>query len=443
MSNTENITEVKLNQDQQDAVEQICEFARGPNLFFRMDGAAGTGKSTTAAFAAQELLSDGIQLALSAPTNKATRNLATFKEKISPTATIPTGTIYSLLGLVLGNNGEVREIETTDQHKMEGVKLCVVDESSMLNMAVMGHIHDFATETNTKIVFMGDPRYQLPPVNEDSSAVERLHRNVNLTKVERHDNQILSLATYLRECIDSNTMPTFKTDRDEHGGVSLMRPKDFRLQIAKAFKSEVYNEYPDAFKAIAWRNKIVDDYNESIREAMYGEEAAIPFEIGERIVAKQPILDLLKFRSEGIESYVATVDEEGTVQAMHTMPHPIFSDVEVYAVTFENSRGNLVTGYLPSRAGSRVVERRLKELSEEARMERRRWPAFWQYKGMFADLAPCHALTTHRSQGSTYRTSFIDLDDLWVNYKRNNTEGLRMIYTAVTRASKSLALKWG
>lgn len=440
MSNVEDIREIKPNQDQQNAIEQMVDFAQGPNMFFRLDGPAGTGKSTCAAFAGKEMLSLGIQIAFAAPTNKATRNLATLKHQVDPNANITTGTMYSLLGLVMGNDGEVRQATSTGLHKMEGVQVCVLDEAYMTNTSLMQEIHSFALDTGTKFIFMGDP-YQLPPVNEDQSPVERLHCNARLSKVERHDNQILKLAIHLRECIDANSLPVIAGDHDEDGGVWLMRTKDFRAMQRRAYSSEVYDQYPDAFKTLAWRNAIVDDYNESIRESMYDGNPADPFEIGERLVCKAPVLDLLRFKAEGLQMFVASTDEEGTVAAVVECPHPVFGEIECWNVVFESSLGKMVSAYMPTKKGARVYRARCEELATQARLDRKRWPAFWQFKELFADLAPCHALTVHRGQGSTYRTTFIDLDDLLVNIGRNRNEGLRMAYTAFTRASKSMFLK--
>jgi ATP-dependent exoDNAse (exonuclease V) alpha subunit len=42
-----------------------------------------------------------------------------------------------------------------------------------------------------------------------------------------------------------------------------------------------------------------------------------------------------------------------------------------------------------------------------------------------------HAITVHRSQGSTYKTSIINVDEI----KRNTKEYNKMMYTALTRAS--------
>lgn len=438
MSNVEDIRKIRLNSDQENVVQMLDEFVKGPDIMFRLDGAAGTGKSTTAAIWAQGAVNNGIQLALAAPTNKATRNLRLFKNKIDRNAKIPTGTIYSLLGLVLGRDGEVREIETTDSHKMEGVQAVLVDEWSMINDALMEKIYSHSLATGTKVIFMGDP-YQLPPVKQERSAVEKLHRNAFLTKVERHDNQILTFATHLRQCIEANVLPTFKTDRDDEGGVSVLKSVDFYRQLKKAFCSDVYTDYPDAFKCLAWRNSIVDSFNESIREAMYNDDPAIPFEIGERIVAKAPVLDVAEFKASGGEEFVATTDEEGTVRSVVTTQHPVFEFIEVYSVVFENEAGAAVCGYMPTHAGQREYQKHKNKLYEKAKTERGHWPRFWQFVGMFADLAPCHALTTHRGQGSTYRTAFVDVNDIMVN--RNREEMLRMLYTAATRPSKSLILK--
>lgn len=439
MSNAEDIREIKLNQDQQDTVQKLDDFVASNQMFFRLDGAAGTGKSTTSAIWAQRATQNGTQLALAAPTNKATRNLASFKKRISPTAKIVTGTAYSLLGLVLGKDGEARQIDSTGQHKMEGVDVLLVDESGMINDALMEKLHEHALETNTKIIFTGDPRYQLPPVKQEESSVCRLHLNAELSKVERHDNQILNFATYLRGCIDNGTKPVFKGDYDENGGVIVLPTKDFYRQIKKAFSSELYDEYPDAFKCVAWRNMMVDEYNDSIRHAMYNDNPATPFEIGERIVAKAPVLDLVEFRESGRESFLASTDEEGTVRSVSAMPHPVYGEIEVYCVVFENELGEGVIAYMPSRDGKRDYERRKSQLAENARADRHKWPAFWSFIGMFADLAPCHAITSHRAQGSTYRTAFVDVVDIMAN--RDEKERLRMLYTAATRPSKTLIMR--
>ena len=438
--NAEDIRNIHLNADQQDAVQQLDDFmADGSQMFFRMDGSAGTGKSTTSAIWAQRQIADGKCIALSAPTNKATRNLRSMKRKISPTANIPVGTTYSLLGLVMGKDGEAREIKSLDKDRLGGVNALIVDERGMINTPLWGRLRDFAIEKQVKVILTGD-RYQLPPVGEEESPTERLHLNVNLTKVERHDNQILTFATYLRDCIDAQRMPQFKGDNDENGGVFLMRGKDFYKQIRKAFSSDTYAANSEAFRVLAWRNATVADYIDSIRDEVYDNNPAEPFEIGERVVAKAPVMDTARWLYEREEAFMATTDEEGEVRSISVADHPVFSEIQCHCVTWTTDDGDTVISYVPTRAGKGAYNRIHSELLETAKSSGgRHWASYWTFKQLFAEMAPSHAMTVHRGQGSTYRTAFVDADDIMVN--RNFSEMLRMFYTAATRPSKSLILK--
>jgi ATP-dependent exoDNAse (exonuclease V) alpha subunit len=47
-------------------------------------------------------------------------------------------------------------------------------------------------------------------------------------------------------------------------------------------------------------------------------------------------------------------------------------------------------------------------------------------------IQPAHAITVHRSQGSTFQDVFLDMPSLLANPRRN--ECLQLIYVAVTRA---------
>lgn len=433
------IRDVKLNEDQLEMVEKLHEFVRSDRKFFRADGAAGTGKSTTVAVWAKEIVDMGYEIALAAPTNKATKNLRSFARKISTTVTIRCGTIFSLLGLVMKPSGEVRELHRSDTDRLGGVDIVVVDEWSMVNDMLMDFIRAHVNSNpGVKFVFMGDP-YQLPPVGQLESAVCQLPVDAFLTKVERHDNQILSLATYLRECIESNSTPRFTGDHDDEGGVYVLRSADYYKQIRKAFSSSAYLEDGEAFKAISWRNVMVDDANETIREAMYGASPKVPFELGERIVAKGPVMDVPEFAAGGLETFCMTTDEEARVMAITIKPHPVFYDIECYDVLLELEQGDPATAYMPTKNGKRAYQRMEIELAAAAKKRSSEWTAFWQFKACFADLAPCHALTVHRSQGSTYRTAFVDAADIMSN--RTKPEMLRMLYTAATRPSKALIIK--
>ena len=66
------------------------------------------------------------------------------------------------------------------------------------------------------------------------------------------------------------------------------------------------------------------------------------------------------------------------------------------------------------------------------------WQTYFQLKDELCDFRPNHALTVHKSQGSTYENVFIDLSDVGKN--KQASEIARLMYVAATRASKKLYL---
>lgn len=443
MNGQPDLLSLKLNIEQGRALESMCDFMEDPDrLFFRVDGPAGTGKSTISALFTRRQTELGRTIALAAPTNKATRNLGSMRARIGlPDANIPIGTIFSLLGLVLGKDGEVRELQSTDRDKLDGVNAIVLDERGMVNDMLWNYLSQFAAERRIKVILTGDP-YQIPPVGQEQSATDRLGLDAMLTKVERHDNQILNLATHIRECIEAGIAPTIKTDHDENGGVYLLRGKDFYKQIRKAFSSEAYHADGYAFKAMAWRNATVESMNESIRDEMYDGNPRMPFEIGERVVAKGPVLDIRSFIEDGFERFEAGTDQEGSVMSIVEAEHPFYRHIPCHHVVWELDDGGLANSYVVHQKGRNAFRDTKEELLQAARSEGgRAWGAFWNFTNMFAEMAPCHALTVHRAQGSTYRTAFVDVDDILAN--RDDKERWRLLYTAATRPSKCLILKRG
>jgi len=61
------------------------------------------------------------------------------------------------------------------------------------------------------------------------------------------------------------------------------------------------------------------------------------------------------------------------------------------------------------------------------------WRAFFEIKRNFHDVRPPYCQTVHKSQGSTYKFSFVDVGDVGRNTKWYETA--RLLYVALTRAS--------
>ena len=137
------------------------------------------------------------------------------------------------------------------------------------------------------------------------------------------------------------------------------------------------------------------------------------------------------------------VDDEGYVlRTRELSTHPMlpkqYNEIPVYEISVSTSTG-IVNAYMPTKEGARIVRKTEDELASKAKKERMYWPHFWGFKESFADLRPSHALTSHRSQGSTYTNVFVDANDILCN--RNSVEALKSLYVSVTRAAKSVVIK--
>lgn len=420
---------IKLNPDQREAVDEGHRFLDGPEPFYLIDGSAGTGKSSSVQTLVRETRA---KVAMTAPTNKATKVLREMADQELEGARVDTSTIYSLLGLRLDSSGEVRTISAWEGgSRASEYDLVVVDEASMVNSSLFGHICRSAQEDGVKYLFMGD-HAQLPPVGEAESEAMKIRYRRGLSKVMRHDNQILALATHLRDCQTTLSNPRIVTDCDENGGVYAINYKKMRQRACEAFTSDSYLANPGSIKVIAWRNATVQMYNELIREAMYGSKVASEskFQVGERVVVCQPIM------VEG--SMEMATDEEGTVEQIDIMPHPIYRHLTCYKLQVEPEYGDTgwVACWVIHESSERAYKQLLGDLSDAAKSRRGSWQAFWDAKEAIHDIRPCHAITAHRSQGSTYESVFVDVGDIMAN--RNKLEALQCAYVACSRPRRIL-----
>ena len=64
------------------------------------------------------------------------------------------------------------------------------------------------------------------------------------------------------------------------------------------------------------------------------------------------------------------------------------------------------------------------------------WIQYYNFLRRYADVSFAYAITAHKSQGSTYNTTFVLEDD--INMNLDVVERNRIKYTAYTRASKKV-----
>jgi hypothetical protein len=415
---------IKLNNEQEKAISDITNFLTAPYVadpFYVLRGPAGTGKTTCLREIASAYSRSAGKLAFTAPTNKAA--------KVIRGLTGQASTIYSLLGLRLSANGEMKELAASEKEVdlscYDGV---AVDEAGMISNKLFQILRHTAAAKGLRFLFLGDP-YQLPPVGEKESPIWRLPQQASLTKVERHDNQVLELVTSIRQAMDQPIMNiAIKSANDGHQGVWKINKGDFK---AKIFADAEAGKFADTntTKVIAWRNVTTMMYNNLIRRGIFGAGAGF-YEIGERIIAASPCI-------VGNEVVLAT-DEEAIVESVIEARHPMspeFESIELKARTEDNRVIRLTVLHPRS---TQVYENAVQSLAHAAKQDGKKWKQFWAMKELFHEIKYAYAITAHRAQGSTYENVYVDYQDILLNRERR--EAFQCLYVACSRPTTKLFL---
>ena len=423
-----------LNPDQESALQAAIAWINDPDAppFHIIKGYAGTGKTFTVKSFVDRLKG---KFVFCAPPNKATKVL---RESFSGTGYKPDcRTIYSLLGLRLEANGEIKELKVkeirADEEPLDlsSFRCVIVDEASMLPLMLLrDHITRAANETGARFLFMGDPA-QLPPVKEPRSPVWGLSDHgiptSELTKVMRHDNQILTLVTRIRQEVDKPSPKiTLAEGNNGEEGVWYTSKAVWLNRIREVAKTGAFHD--GTAKCVAWRNITVDQLNAVVRTT-YFPGAVHPWVDGDRVIFTSPARNL-------DDEPMASTDDEGRVTRVTESYHPYYSDLRTYDVDIELDTGKLVTARVLHPTARKDFDQKVADKAALAKMNGRIWKEFWALKEAFHSLRHAYAITSHRSQGSTYETCFVDASDILVN--PNRQEAFRCLYVACSRPKKQL-----
>lgn len=425
---------IELTQGQKEVLEESIKILETKEVLV-ITGKAGTGKTTLVNFLVRELIQfprhKNKKILCCAPTNKAVKVL---RDKMDKSTNFDFRTVHSALKLRREIHPKTGEISfkpdyTVKNDPLAGASLLIVDEASMLNSELLELVLEGVLAKNIKIVFIGDEG-QLPPVGEETSPV--FHSNfptLELTEIVRQGsgNPIITLSRNL------NLLRSKRDDRRELGGYIF---SNNRLQVIETL---AHVNGTDDLKYLAWTNQDVDSINKAVRERIYTNPAKI--EIGESLVFDIPYGD--HFTNDEIT--VETLEVKENLFEAYNVPNPAYNmdtmkDEPEKLISRERLKYYVINGNVKviHEDSEAIFKEILKQFRILCKSQQISWKKFYEFKETFAAVKYNHALTIHKSQGSSYKQVIININNCMWN--KNIKEREKLLYTAVTRASELVVL---
>ena len=408
----------KLSDQQQFAMTDLT----GTEDFYCLKGYAGTGKTTVITHWIKE--ENPRSVVLTAPTNKATNVLREMARKHP--LDVEVRTIHSLLSLKLKWQQDEQVLVQDDygDDNFGDYQWVVIDECSMLDQEMMAYIRNAQHNAGNKVIYMGDP-CQLPPIADEGESLSFAPpAQSELTTVMRQadGNPILELSKYLRKLILS--------DRPHYPDkiFSFVDDKHILYHPVTQYEDEILQAFHDVsdkdIRHMAWTNKVVNSWNDKIRDKIYGFDREDWTE-GEQIVTTAPVMD------QHESTVMFTTD---TLLKIQREPkETIHKEVPCWILQCRHRRL-----YVPTReAGKAFREEKGKRLAA-AKADKKQWRKFYEFIEAFAQVKPAHSLTVHRSQGSTFDDVYVSFANILSN--PNRKESLQCLYVACTRPRNRLFL---
>jgi len=478
------------NRHQTEAIDRLKDWWNSTSQYFVLAGRGGTGKTTTIN---QAILQMGVpkgKVRFALPTHKA-------KKVIQAAATdfdkSQFSTLASLLGLRpqmdrAGVQKFIQDPELRDDRirelERDGVSLIVVDEASMVSDSLVEDLLNTANQLGIKIVFMGD-NIQLPPVVERQANPKELtitpifgammgfgntlglevnesnSAKLTLRMRQKGESPILRITDIISDAIEY----LYANHRTYDGRVSSpaihfdgqSSDGDTGVQFRSGDHKPLIEEFVQAYikdplntKYIVFNNaahKYTKKLRSKIRESLFPDNPNAadidnhPFLVGERLMAG-PTTSVVNKSGALVASDIHNGDEVQVVAEPYetrvTVPNGKFGQftdirVTVVPVAFGNSTQSIVI----------QNENTEKDIFDKMSPNQQKYPSLATNlaKSITEDLGAAYIINTHKAQGSTYKTVFVDYGNImgktgspfWA-------DKLRSLYVAVSRPTTTLVM---
>jgi hypothetical protein len=497
-------TAFPLTTGQEQALESLVDFVKQDNeKVITLQGAAGTGKTAIIGYLQKYFKNTGTTFAYMAPTHAATAELA-FATVKSGNKELPM-TVQSAVSDRIDPKTGTRNIAFNKKLTSKlgfSNNIIVVDESSMLSAKDYQALNIAIKNKDIKIVFMGDI-LQIPEVDVANPEQKQVSlaftepRQLNLNEVKRTESDaILEVLTALR----NNTTPSIPTIPNTEE-IKYLSGKDYNRELIETVK-----EAPEDTLVISYTNAGVLDTNSKVRKLL-GRDGDL--QSGDIIVGylgysskqleKGDIANSIRYTIDNVQKeeskYLITASSKklGVLQEAGVKVSPKATG---YYLQLDNNDAFKFEDLTQEdfNKNNREISNKMKMLYEAKKAaiaQPRLWPEYYSKQGEVANYFAensvggnyiynpstdrmerfnnmthgqlkrsfpelyvekgvdfGHAVTIHKSQGSTVKNVFFDAttlpqgssSKLFQGNKQVGNEKHSLIYVAMSRASNKLVI---
>jgi exodeoxyribonuclease-5 len=406
-------------------------------------GIAGTGKTTSLAELLEYCVDNKIKAITVAYTHKACGILRT---KLPAEADVAT--LHSFLKKRPTINDNATKLAHVDGNsnagKIDALDVIFIDEFSMVGEKDFLDLSELQYneegEVLTKIVYIGDPN-QLPPVKDAKAITPSGRYNAKLTQIRRQadGNKLIDTLQAINGFINGEKPKAL----EEHN--SFKRNTD----IVKLYKQDNSNKVMLAYTnaQVEYLNSEVQGREKPIAGDLLFTPTTRKFYTLEAVNNKAPCVitingSLLELNSkygnlekihklEGV-SFYTLVNEMENLTIAAVFGHAKYLEVQQTLANKAVLINKKITKQFNCDAREWVQSNGRHELAKE-RAEA--WSNYLSFKGNVFCLDFAHAMTVHKSQGSTYENVYLDTEDMAQCADKDYDMYLKLMYVAISRAS--------
>ena len=462
------VQQIKLTAGQEAAKKAILNFIKTADAskgeYFTLTGKAGTGKTTLIQEVIREIAKDNPyqRFVVSALAHKAVQVIYGKTKKSSKF--VSASTVASLLGMKLDQEtGLFKPADKNAKIKLKPDSILFVDEASMLNEQNIECLMDAAIRAKSKVIFLGDPG-QLPPIRtrelvkygtDSLSPVFKTQKDeysAGLTERVRQGegSPILDYADTFWNYSTTEGQTDRRVDDEDmsrvenaQGSIEFINEQQVD-KIVPLFKQAVETNNPSLVKVVAYHNNTVKQWNQIIRRKVYGDEYSpnpLPGDI---------LMMTDTYNDPASDDAKPLLFNSEDISVISTGPIRTVNSVQLMDTTIKDPRGKIITVPLIIPTQKNIAEfnnnKRLlwNEAQKYKNTDRGKYKRvldmYWSYGTEWAHVEYGYAITSHKSQGSTYDVSIVDSADINSNGFMSDISKARSIYTAITRARNSAVI---